>query len=110
MQWFVAMEELAKPALDHVMDDTIQFHPAKFKNSYRNWMENVKDGDLRQLGHRIPAWYYEGEPTSAEAKYVVAADANTAAAMATVSPVAPSSSTCVRTRTSSTPGSAHGSG
>ena len=86
MQWFVAMEELAKPALDHVMDDTIQFHPAKFKNSYRNWMENVKDWCIsRQLwwGHRIPAWYYEGEPTSAEAKFVVAADADTAAAMAT---------------------------
>ncbi len=85
MQWFVAMEELAKPALDHVMDDTIQFHPAKFKNSYRNWMENVKDWCIsRQLwwGHRIPAWYYEGEPTSAEAKYVVAADAETAARMA----------------------------
>ncbi|MAC17828.1 MAG: valine--tRNA ligase, partial [Flavobacteriales bacterium] len=60
MQWFVAMEKLAKPALDHVMDDTIQFHPAKFKNSYRNWMENVKDWCIsRQLwwGHRIPAWY-----------------------------------------------------
>ncbi|MDG1380550.1 MAG: valine--tRNA ligase, partial [Flavobacteriales bacterium] len=86
MQWFVAMEELAKPALDHVMDDTIQFHPAKFKNSYRNWMENVKDWCIsRQLwwGHRIPAWYYEGEPTSAEAKFVVAADADTAAKMAT---------------------------
>jgi valyl-tRNA synthetase len=86
MQWFVAMEELAKPALNHVMDDTIQFHPAKFKNSYRNWMENVKDWCIsRQLwwGHRIPAWYYDGEPTSAEAKYVVAADADTAAALAT---------------------------
>ena len=86
MQWFVAMEELAKPALDHVMDDTIQFHPAKFKNSYRNWMENVKDWCIsRQLwwGHRIPAWYYEGEPTSAEARFVVAADAETAAKMAT---------------------------
>ena len=86
MQWFVAMEKLAKPALDHVMDDTIQFHPAKFKNSYRNWMENVKDWCIsRQLwwGHRIPAWYYEGEPTSADAKYVVAADADSAAAMAT---------------------------
>ncbi len=86
MQWFVAMEELAKPALDRVMDDTIQFHPAKFKNSYRNWMENVKDWCIsRQLwwGHRIPAWYYEGEPTSAEAKFVVAADADTAAQLAT---------------------------
>ena len=95
MQWFVAMEELAKPALDHVMDDTIQFHPAKFKNSYRNWMENVKDWCIsRQLwwGHRIPAWYYEGEPTSADAKFVVAADAETASKLATEAagrPIAP---------------------
>jgi valyl-tRNA synthetase len=59
------MKELSKPALDHVMDDTISFHPAKFKNSYRNWMENIKDWCIsRQLwwGHRIPAWYYgEGD-------------------------------------------------
>ena len=95
MQWFVAMEELAKPALDRVMDDTIQFHPAKFKNSYRNWMENVKDWCIsRQLwwGHRIPAWYYEGEPTSADAKFVVAADAETASKLATEAagrPIAP---------------------
>ena len=61
LQWFMAMEKLAKPALDHVMDDTIQFHPAKFKNSYRHWMENIKDWCVsRQLwwGHRIPAFYY----------------------------------------------------
>ena len=61
LQWFMSMEKLAKPALDHVMDDTIQFHPAKFKNSYRNWMENIKDWCVsRQLwwGHRIPAFYY----------------------------------------------------
>ena len=38
-QWFLKMKDLAKPALDHVMDDTIQFFPKKFKNSYRNWME-----------------------------------------------------------------------
>ncbi|MAO45563.1 MAG: valine--tRNA ligase [Crocinitomicaceae bacterium] len=61
LQWFMAMEKLAKPALDHVMDDTVQFHPAKFKNSYRHWMENIKDWCVsRQLwwGHRIPAFYY----------------------------------------------------
>ena len=61
LQWFMSMEKLAKPALDHVMNDTIQFHPAKFKNSYRNWMENIKDWCVsRQLwwGHRIPAFYY----------------------------------------------------
>ena len=72
LQWFMAMEKLAKPALEHVMDDTIQFHPAKFKNSYRHWMENIKDWCVsRQLwwGHRIPAWYYgEGEDDFVVAK------------------------------------------
>ena len=60
-QWFLKMKDLAKPALDNVMNDTIQFHPAKFKNSYRNWMENVRDWNIsRQLfwGHQIPAYYY----------------------------------------------------
>ncbi|NTW33786.1 MAG: valine--tRNA ligase, partial [Bacteroidetes bacterium] len=60
MQWFMKMSELAKPALDVVMDDTIKFYPAKFKNTYRHWMENVKDWCIsRQLwwGHRIPAYY-----------------------------------------------------
>jgi valyl-tRNA synthetase len=60
VQWFMKMKELAKPALDLVMDDTIRFHPAKYKNMYRNWMENVTDWCIsRQLwwGHRIPAWY-----------------------------------------------------
>ena len=60
LQWFVDMKELSKPALDHVMDDTIRFFPPKFKNAYRNWMENIKDWCIsRQLwwGHRIPAWY-----------------------------------------------------
>ena len=61
LQWFCSTENLAKPALDNVMNDTIQFHPEKFKNSYRNWMENIKDWCIsRQLwwGHQIPAYYY----------------------------------------------------
>ncbi len=61
LQWFCAMKDLSKPALDNVMNDTIQFHPPKFKNTYRHWMENIKDWCIsRQLwwGHRIPAWYY----------------------------------------------------
>lgn len=60
MQWFLKMEHLAKPALAAVEDDTIKFHPAKFKNMYRHWMENIKDWNIsRQLwwGHRIPAYY-----------------------------------------------------
>jgi valyl-tRNA synthetase len=59
-QWFLKMDELSKPALEHVMNDDIQFHPAKFKNMYKHWMENVKDWCIsRQLwwGHRIPAYY-----------------------------------------------------
>lgn len=61
VQWFLKMKELSKPALDHVMNDTIQFHPAKFKNTYKHWMENVHDWNIsRQLwwGHQIPAYYY----------------------------------------------------
>lgn len=60
MQWWCKMEDLAQPALDAVMNDTVEFHPAKFKNTYRHWMANVKDWCIsRQLwwGHRIPAWY-----------------------------------------------------
>jgi len=60
LQWYVSMDELAKPALDAVMSDEVQFHPPKFKNTYRHWMENIKDWCIsRQLwwGHRIPAWY-----------------------------------------------------
>ena len=60
MQWFVKMEELAKPALHAVETDDIRFVPSKFKNIYRYWMTNIKDWCIsRQLwwGHRIPAWY-----------------------------------------------------
>ncbi len=63
MQWFLSMEELSKPALKAVMDDTVRLVPAKFKNTYRHWMENVKDWCIsRQLwwGQRIPAWYLPG--------------------------------------------------
>ena len=63
MQWFLKTETLSKPALDKVMDDTIQFHPSKFKNTYRHWMENIKDWCIsRQLwwGQQIPAYYFDG--------------------------------------------------
>lgn len=71
LQWFLRMDELGKPALDNVMNDNIRFHPEKFKNSYRNWMENIRDWCIsRQLwwGHRIPAWYYG----DGESDYVIA--------------------------------------
>lgn len=63
MQWFVKMESLAKPALRAVEDDDIAFVPAKFKNTYRHWMSNIKDWCIsRQLwwGHRIPAYHLPG--------------------------------------------------
>ncbi|OFY66137.1 MAG: valine--tRNA ligase [Bacteroidetes bacterium RBG_13_43_22] len=62
MQWFLKMEKLSRPALDAVMKGEVHLHPAKFKNLYRHWMENVHDWCIsRQLwwGHRIPTWYYD---------------------------------------------------
>ena len=79
MQWFCKMEELSKPALDHVMNDDIRLHPAKFKNTYRHWMENIKDWCVsRQLwwGQQIPAYFYEGN------KYVVAENIDLALSLA----------------------------
>ena len=69
MQWFLKMEHLAKIALEPVMADDIKFYPAKYKNTYRHWMENIKDWCIsRQLwwGHRIPAYFLP------EGGYVVA--------------------------------------
>ncbi len=61
-QWFMKMSDIAKKALEVVEDGTIKFHPEKFKNTYRHWLENIKDWCIsRQLwwGHRIPAWYFD---------------------------------------------------
>ena len=60
LQWWVSMKNISEPALRAVMSEEINFHPAKFKNLYRHWMENIKDWCIsRQLwwGHRIPAYY-----------------------------------------------------
>ncbi|MGM0480292.1 MAG: valine--tRNA ligase [Bacteroidota bacterium] len=72
LQWFVDMKQLAEPALEHVMNGDIKFYPDNMKNTYRHWMENIKDWCIsRQLwwGHRIPAWYYgEGDDDFVVAK------------------------------------------
>ena len=69
LQWWVDMKKISSPALNAVQEGEINFHPAKFKNLYRHWMENIKDWCIsRQLwwGHQIPAWY------DAEGRYIVA--------------------------------------
>jgi len=71
LQWFLRMKELAQPALEHVINDNIKIYPKKFKNTYRYWMENVRDWCIsRQLwwGQRIPAYYIEGEDIFVVAK------------------------------------------
>jgi valyl-tRNA synthetase len=73
LQWFLNMKDLAIPALENVMNDTVQLQPSKFKNTYRHWMENVKDWCVsRQLwwGQRIPAYFYGDNPGPND--YVVA--------------------------------------
>jgi len=60
MQWFVRMDEITRPALEDAMSGAVKLHPDKFLNTYRHWMDNVRDWCIsRQLwwGHRIPAWY-----------------------------------------------------
>jgi len=71
LQWWVDMKKISSPALNAVQEGEINFHPAKFKNLYRHWMENIKDWCIsRQLwwGHQIPAWY------DAEGRFIVAMD------------------------------------
>jgi len=78
-QWFVKMDQITKPALKNVLNDNVKLHPAKFKNMYRHWMENVRDWCIsRQLwwGHRIPAYYLP------DGQFVVAEDAETALQLA----------------------------
>ncbi|HQQ98332.1 MAG TPA: valine--tRNA ligase [Cyclobacteriaceae bacterium] len=81
LQWFVKMKEISQRALRAVEDDEIHLHPAKFKNTYRHWMENVRDWCIsRQLwwGHRIPAYYYG----AGENDFVVAETIEEAVALA----------------------------
>lgn len=83
LQWFLKMEDLSKPALENVMNDTIQLQPPKFKNVYKHWMENVKDWCIsRQLwwGQRIPAFFYGENPGPND--YVVALTAEEALQLA----------------------------
>ncbi|MCO7318352.1 valine--tRNA ligase [Riemerella anatipestifer] len=80
-QWFLKMSEIAKPALEVVMNDEIKFYPDKFKNTYKYWMENIRDWNIsRQLwwGQQIPAYYY-GE---SENDFVVAENAEKALELA----------------------------
>ena len=79
MQWFLKMQHFADMALPPVMNDELKFYPAKYKNTYRNWLENIKDWCIsRQLwwGHRIPAYYLP------EGGFVVAATIEEALAKA----------------------------
>ena len=82
LQWFLKMKDLAAPALENVLNEEIKFFPKKFINTYRHWMENVRDWNIsRQLywGHRIPAWFYGDGPND----FVVAKDEAEAVELAT---------------------------
>lgn len=77
-QWFLKMQHFADIALQPVMDDNIKFYPSKYKNTYRHWLENIKDWCIsRQLwwGHRIPAYYFT---IAGKREYVVAETAEKA--------------------------------
>lgn len=83
LQWFVKMDHFADISLAPVMDDIIRFVPEKYKNTYRSWLENIKDWCIsRQLwwGHRIPAWFYNAE--GQEEAFVVAHNADEALELA----------------------------
>ncbi|MCU0420370.1 MAG: valine--tRNA ligase [Cyclobacteriaceae bacterium] len=81
LQWFIKMKEISVRAKEAVEKDEVRLHPAKFKNTYRHWMENVRDWCIsRQLwwGHRIPAYYYG----TGEDDFVVAETLDEAVALA----------------------------
>ena len=81
LQWFIDMKHFAEIALPPVMNDDIKFVPAKYKSTYRNWLENIQDWCIsRQLwwGHRIPAYYYGEKDENGERAYVVAETAEKA--------------------------------
>lgn len=81
-QWFLKMQHFADIALPPVMDDDIEFYPKKYKNTYRHWLENIKDWCIsRQLwwGHRIPAYYFDN---AGKKDYVVAETAEEALKLA----------------------------
>jgi len=87
LQWFIKMQHFADIALPPVMEDDISFYPAKYKNTYNNWLSNIKDWCIsRQLwwGHRIPAYFLPGQEgvKDVDRRYVVAPTAAEAVAKA----------------------------
>jgi len=86
MQWFLSMQHFADIALPPVMNDELKFYPTKYKNTYKNWLENIQDWCIsRQLwwGHRIPAYYYpDANGEYGDETFVVAETAEKALEMA----------------------------